>query len=73
MPPISQTRRRPQEDTGLEGVETKGCYSAGYAARWVSGASIDANDRKMACDVSRREESGDRTMIPLQTNGQANR
>jgi len=78
MPPISQTRRRPVgnvvgTDTGLEGVETNGCYSAEYAARWVSGASIAANDREMASDLSRRVASGDRTMLPLQTNGQANR
>jgi len=39
----------------------------------VSGASIAANDREMASDFSRREASGDRTMPPLQTNGQANR
>jgi len=38
-PPISQTRRRP--------VESSGCYFAGYAARWVSGAPI-------AADLSRR-------------------
>jgi len=57
MPPLSQTRRRPVgnvlgSDTGLEGVETNGCYSAGYAARWVSGASIAANDREMANAIS---------------------
>jgi len=56
MPPISQTRRRPVgnavgTDTGLEDVETSGYYFAGYAARWVSGASIAANDRKMASDL----------------------
>jgi len=78
MTPISQTRRRPvgnvvETDTGLEGVKTNGCYSAGYAARWVSRASFAANDREMASNLSRREASGDRTMIPLQTNGQANR
>jgi len=77
-PPISQTRRRPVEnvvgmDTGLEGVETNGCYSAGYAARWVSGASIAANVREIASDLSRRWASEDRTMLPLPTNGQANR
>jgi len=69
MPPISQTPRRPVEnvvgsDTGLEGVETNGCYSA---------ASIAANDREMVSDLSRKEASGDRTMLPLQTIGQANR
>jgi len=78
MPPISQTRRRPVgnvggTDTGLEAVETNGCYSAGYVARWVSGASIAASDREMASDLSRREANGYRTMIPLKTNGQANR
>jgi len=61
---ISQTRRRPVgnvvgTDTGLEGVET----------RWVSGAFIASKDREMASDLSRREASGDRTMLPLQTNG----
>jgi len=58
MPPISQTRRRPVGnsvgmDPGLEDVETSGCYFAGYATRWVPGASIAANDREMACDLSR--------------------
>jgi len=43
MPPTSQTRRRPVEnavgtDTGLEDVESSGCYFAGYDTRWVSGA-----------------------------------
>jgi len=46
-------------DTGLEDVDTSGCYFAGYAASWVSGASIAANDREMASDLSRREASGD--------------
>jgi len=32
-----------------------------------------ANEREMACDLSSREASGDRTMPPLQTNRQANR
>jgi len=59
--------------TWLEGIETNGCYSAGYPARWVSGASIAANDREMASDLNRKKASGDRKMIPLQTNGQANR
>jgi len=63
MPPILQTHRRPVgsavgTDTGLEDVETSGCYFAGYVARWVSGASILANDREMASDLSRREASG---------------
>jgi len=49
-------------DSGLDGVETNGCYSAGYAARWVSEASIATNDREMASDLSRREASGDRTI-----------
>jgi len=39
---------------------------------WVSGASIAANDREMASDLSCREASGDRTMLPLQTKRQAN-
>jgi len=78
MPPISQNRRRPVgnavgTDTGLEDVETSGCYFAKYAARWVSKVSIAANDREMASDLSRREASGDRTMPPLQTDGKANR
>jgi len=41
---------------------TQGARYAGYAARWVSGASIAANDREMASDLSRRVASGDRTM-----------
>jgi len=70
MPPISQTRSRPVEnavgtDTGLEDVESSGCYFAGYAARWVSGASIAANDQEMASGLSRKEASGDRTMLSL--------
>jgi len=78
MPPISNSRRRPignvgGTDSGLEADETNGCYPAGYAARWVSEASIAASDREMASNLSRREASGDRTMLPLQTNGQANR
>jgi len=57
---------------GGNGHWARGCYSPGYAARWVSGASIASNDREMASDHSRREASGDRTTLPLQTNGQAN-
>jgi len=49
-------------DTVLEDVEPDVCYSAGYAARWVLVASSAANDR------SRRETSGGRTALSLQTN-----
>jgi len=56
---MSQKRRRHVEnvvgtDTGLEDVGTNVCCSAGYAAKWVSGASSVANEREMASDLSRR-------------------
>jgi len=78
IPPISQTRRRPVKnvvgtDTGLGDFEINVCYSAGYSAKWVSGASIAANEREMASDLSRREASIVRTVLRLQTNGPTNR
>jgi len=53
-------------------VEIKVCYSAGYAATWVSRAPSAANERKIASALSRREASGGRTMLPIQTDWQAN-
>jgi len=74
---MSQTRRRYVEnvvgtDTGLEDVGTNVGRSAGYAAKWVSEASSATNEREMASDLIRREASGGRTMLPLQTNWQTN-
>jgi len=50
-----------QDQVGITNVE------------YTSGAANAANRREMASDLSRREASGGREMLPLQTNGQADR
>jgi len=59
---MSQKRRRHVEnvvgtDTGLEDVGTNVCCSAGYAAKWVSGASPASDLSRRAgvaqCDLSK--------------------